>query len=208
MKIVLLHGLGQDGSAWNKVMSYLGDIEGEALELFDEGRLPSSYHLLEETVRHQIKMIADDVIVVGLSLGGSLAYSLMKDTPENVKGFVVCAGQYRVKGNPIFHIQKAIFKLMPRFIFKKQGFDKTNMMQFYQSMEDFDVTDYLLQTSLPCRLVCGSKDKANLKSAKTATSLIAQGSYQELEGAGHLLTTDAPKALANVILDFYREIVK
>lgn len=207
MKIVFLHGLGQDVSAWNKVIASLGNIDHQSLELFDNGRLPNSYQLLEEKVRQDVTNISDDIILVGLSLGGSLAYSLLENLPKNVKGLVICAGQYKVKGNPIYHIQKAIFKLFPKVVFKKQGFDKDNMLTFYNTMADFDTETSLKTSQIPCRIVCGSKDKPNLKSAREAAQLISNATYHEITGAGHLLTDEAPQELASLIKEFYGELV-
>lgn len=207
MKIVFLHGLGQDASAWNKVIAGLRNIDHQSLELFDNGRLPNSYQLLEEKVRQNLANISDDIILVGLSLGGSVAYGLLENLPKNVKGLVICAGQYKVKGNLIYHIQKAIFKLFPKVVFKKQGFDKDNMLSFYNTMADFDTENSLKNSHLPCRIVCGSRDKPNLKSAREAAQLIPNATYHEITGAGHLLTDDAPQELVSLIKEFYGELV-
>lgn len=206
MKLLLLHGLGQTSQAWDSVIEKLHHIDCQALELFDNGRLPKEYHVLEDKVRKELLNSSEGVLVVGLSLGGSLALSLLNHPPKNLKGVMVCAGQYRMTGNFFYHIQKWLFKLMPQSAFVEHGLDKYNLYQFYQSMKDFDLTQTLKAASLPCRVVCGSRDKVNRGTSKKIAQLIPQATYKEIPKAGHLLTKDAPGDLAKMIKTFYEEM--
>lgn len=74
MKLVFLHGLGQTAKAWDRVITSLVDYDCKALELFDNGRLPESYEVMDATIRKELEGVDDDVVVVGLSLGASLAF--------------------------------------------------------------------------------------------------------------------------------------
>ena len=71
MKIVFLHGLGQTSKAWDRVIASLGDYDCLAPELFDNGRLPDSYTVLEEKVRTILAAEKSDFLVVGWSIARS-----------------------------------------------------------------------------------------------------------------------------------------
>lgn len=206
MKLVFLHGLGQTAKAWDRVAAFLGDYNCLAPELFDNGRLPESYEVMDATIRKELERVDDDVVVVGLSLGASLAFRLMDNPPANVKGIVACAGQYNLRGNPFYYIQKVMFKLLPKSVFAKQGLDKASLSQFYNSLATLDLTKVLAHTDVPCAIVCGEKDKPNLKTSQKAAELIPNASYCTIPDAGHLLTDEAPEELARIIREFMNKL--
>lgn len=206
MKLVFLHGLGQTAKAWDRVMASLEDYDCLAPELFDNGRLPESYEVMDATVRQELARVDDDVVVVGLSLGASLAFQLLENPPANMKGIVACAGQYNLRGNPFYYIQKVMFKLLPKSVFAKQGIDKASLSQFYNSLATLDLREVLAHTELPCAIVCGEKDKPNLKTSQKAAELIPNATYHSIANAGHLLTDEAPEELAVIIREFVKKL--
>ncbi|MDQ0222663.1 alpha/beta fold hydrolase [Streptococcus moroccensis] len=206
MKLVFLHGLGQTAKAWDRVIDSLGDHDCLALELFDNGRLSESYEVMDAHVRQELACMDDDVVVVGLSLGASLAFRLLDNPPANVKGIIACAGQYNLRGNPFYYLQKAMFKLLPKSTFAKQGVDKVSLNKFYNSLAELDLTEVLTYTNLPCAIICGAKDKPNLKTSQKAADLIPNATYHTIPNAGHLLTDEAPEALAEVVQAFLKKI--
>lgn len=204
MKLVFLHGLGQTSKAWDRVIASLEEYDCLAFELFDNGCFPESYEVMDATVRKELEGVDDDVVVVGLSLGASLAFRLLDNPPVNVKGVIACAGQYNLRGNPFYYLQKVLFKLLPKSVFAKQGIDKASLNQFYGSLATLDLTEVLTRTNLPCAIVCGENDKPNLKTSQKVANLIPNATYHTIANAGHLLTDDAPEELATVICDFMK----
>ena len=144
--------------------------------------------------------------MVGLSLGASLAYSLLENPPQNLKGIIACAGQYKLLGNLPYSLQKWYFKLMPRSAFVKVGFDKKNLIQFYESMLELDLTNILEKSHLPVWSVCGQKDLFNLKPSRRVAEMVPNGLYQMIPDSGHLLTDDAPDALVTIIREFINKL--
>ena len=202
MKILCLHGIGQTGKAWKQVMDLLPEHDLVALELFKNGRLPEDYQHLVAKVRSLLEDEQEDFVLLGLSLGASLIYSLLDQPPAHLKGIVACAGQYKLKGNLPYQLQGFIFKVMPGSAFAKEGFDKANLIGFYESMMGLDLTEVVSKSQLPALVVCGQKDFFNLKTSKAATNLMPKAQFQMIPSAGHLLTDDAPEALAHLVRGF------
>ena len=206
MKILCLHGIGQTGQAWKQVMDHLPEQELVALELFENGRLPEDYQHLVAKVRSLLEAEQEDFVLLGLSLGASLIYSLLDQPPAHLKGIVACAGQYKLKGNLPYQLQGFIFKVMPGSAFAKEGFDKANLIGFYESMMGLDLTEVVSKSRLPALVVCGQKDFFNVKTSKQAANLMPKAQFQMIPSAGHLLTDDAPEALAHLVREFLTQV--
>lgn len=205
MKIICLHGIGQTGEAWKQVMDRLPDQDISAIDLFENGRLPEDYHHLAEKVRSHLNAINEDFILVGLSLGATLIFSLLDKPPAHLKGFIACAGQYKLKGNLPYQLQRFFFKVMPQSAFAKEGLDKANLIQFYESMLPLDLTDLLSKSQLLALVVCGRKDPFNVKSSRRAAAFLPRAQFHLIPDAGHLLTDEAPEALADLIRGFLKD---
>ena len=206
MKIICLHGIGQTGQAWKQVMDLLPEQELVALDLFENGRLPEDYQHLVAKVRGLLESEQEDFVLLGLSLGASLIYSLLDQPPAHLKGIVACAGQYKLKGNLPYQLQGFIFKVMPGSAFAKEGFDKANLIGFYESMMGLDLTEVVSKSRLPALVVCGQKDFFNVKTSKAVANLMPKAQFQMIPSAGHLLTDDAPEALAHLVREFLTQV--
>ena len=206
MKILCLHGIGQTGQAWKQVMDLLPEHDLVALELFENGRLPEEYQQLVAKVRRLLEAEQEDFVLLGLSLGASLIYSLLDQPPARLKGIVACAGQYKLKGNLPYQLQGFIFKVMPGSAFAKEGFDKANLIGFYESMMGLDLTEVLIKSQLPALVVCGQKDFFNVKPSQQAANLMSKAQFQMIPAAGHLLSDDAPEALADLVREFLAHV--
>src|SRR5688500_9311118 len=91
MRIVLLHALPLDARMWGADIANLG---GDVLapDLF---RLGES---IEDWAAVVIEMIgADDVVVVGCSVGGSCALEVARAAPERVRGIVLVGAKADVR---------------------------------------------------------------------------------------------------------------
>lgn len=202
MKLIFLHGLGQTADSWKSIATQFTDQEVTCLELFENGRLPHKLSEITNQIQHIIVESKEDVVVIGLSLGGMLALSLLENPAQNLKGLVVCAGQYQFKHNIAYRFQTMLFRLFPSTFFKKHGMDKENVLSFYKGMADFDLTETLRKTRIPCQLICGDKDKINLKTSKELLTLIPNAEFTILKNTGHESNIENPIGLAQVISDF------
>ena len=207
MKVIFLHGLGQDSSSWKEAINNLPQVSCLSLNLFDNGKLPQRLLDLEKLVLTELNEIEEDVVLVGLSLGAMLGLSLITRPLPKVKGLIAVAGQYKLKNNFAYRLQLNIFRLLPRVIFKKMGQDKQNLLEFYRCLSDFDLTDGLKEVNKPVLLLCGDKDKINHKASQEMLGLLPQAQFDILEGAGHEVNQQAPQLLAHMIQDYLLNMV-
>lgn len=206
MRLIFLHGLGQGPDSWEKVIQAFPDDKVSCLELFDKGRLPKNLDILSQCLHEMIEDFEEDTVVIGLSLGAMLALSLLEHPSTYLKGIVACAGQYRFKHNKAYQFQVSLFRLFPKSFFKKHGMDKVNVLSFYQGMANFDLTETLKRSQVPCQLICGDRDKINLKTSKELLALMPHARLALLPRTGHESNKENPKGLAQTIASFLQEI--
>ena len=72
MKIIFLHGLGQDKHSWDKVRELLPQYDTEALDLFYTNNNIMTVSQLEQHLCQELQAINEPFVLVGLSLGGTL----------------------------------------------------------------------------------------------------------------------------------------
>lgn len=205
MKLIFLHGVGQTSQAWHQVVEQLPAYDCRSLDLLDEGKLPT-FSMMQDRVRQAIREANDRVVLVGLSLGAMLALSLLEEPESNLAGVVSIAGQYRFVANKAYRFQVGLVKLLPHFIFAKQGLDKRDLLDFYKDLATLDMTDFLKTNQIPALLVCGDKDKVNLKTARELANLMPQSELRILTGAGHEVNKDQPIVLATQLQSFLRTL--
>lgn len=74
MKLIFLHGLGQDASSWQAVQAELAEWQTEALDLFPQKQ--EDYPTCKQALLTYLHSQTEDFLLIGLSLGGVLALDL------------------------------------------------------------------------------------------------------------------------------------
>lgn len=204
MKLVFLHGLGQDAHSWQSVQDALSPLPSDSFAIFS---YPSeSYQEAKERLTECLQQESEPFILVGLSLGGVLALELSSQDLPHLKGLVLSGTQYKLKTNFLYRLQILLFRLLPKQVFEKQGANKQHMLQILTELKSLNLTDTAKTCPLPSLVICGSKDRANQASSKKLANLLPKGHYQEIADGGHLLNTQKPNELAQVIKEFLKNI--
>ena len=204
MKLVFLHGLGQDAHSWQSVQDALSPLPSDSFAIFS---YPSeSYQEAKERLTECLQQESEPFILVGLSLGGVLALELSSQDLPHLKGLVLSGTQYKLKTNLLYRLQILLFRLLPKQVFEKQGANKQHMLQILTELKSLNLTDTAKTCPLPSLVICGSKDRANQASSKKLANLLPKGHYQEIADGGHLLNTQKPNELAQVIKEFLKNI--
>ena len=203
MKVIFLHGLGQDEHSWKKVQEALTDVQTESLALFPRGN--ESYQEIRQATLHHLQTQNQPFILVGLSLGGLLALDLADQDLPHMKGLILSGTQYNLADNFLYRLQILVFKLIPKSVFSKQGADKKHMLQILTELRKVNLTDKVKKIMLPSLLVCGSKDKPNLKAAYKLNKLLKNSQLCIIEKGGHTLNSQAPETFAQIIEKFLHE---
>ncbi|MBO0476789.1 hypothetical protein DOK76_06890 [Vagococcus sp. DIV0080] len=202
-KLIILHGLGQTIKDWDNVVKNL-DCDCLVFNLF-EGITSESTITIESMyseVSNKLDSINEPFYLSGLSLGGLLA--LMYTTRNNnrhIKGIIVSGAIYKSIPKWINNIQTAIFQLLPKSNFEKMGLNGKQAIDLMKSI-DLDLEEDLSKITLPTLIICGEKDKINLKSSKQMSQLIKESELQIVLNGGHELNKDKPLELSKLITNF------
>lgn len=84
--------------------------------------------------------------------------------------------------------------------------DKENLLTFYQSLADFELTEQIKACQKPVLLLCGDKDKINHKASLELVDLLKHGRFEIIPDSGHEMTKDQPSLLAEAMSRFLKEI--
>ena len=203
MKVIFLHGLGQDEHSWKKVQEALVDVPTESLALFPRGN--ESYQEIRQATLQHLQAQNQPFILVGLSLGGLLALDLADQALPHLKGLILSGTQYNLADNFLYRLQILVFKLIPKSVFSKQGADKEQMLRILTELRKVNLTEKVKKIKLPSLLVCGSKDKPNLKAAYELNKLLKGSQLHIIEKGGHTLNSQEPETFAQIIEKFLHE---
>lgn len=98
MKYILLHGMGQKTSIWDKTISYLTNkaeiVPLELSDFFSEG--DCTYSKMYASFCDYCNNISKPLNLCGLSLGAVLALNYAMDFPQKVNSLVLIAPQYDI----------------------------------------------------------------------------------------------------------------
>ncbi len=202
-KLIVLHGLGQTIKDWDNVVKNL-DCDCLVFNLF-EGITSESTITIESMyseVSSKLDSINEPFYLSGLSLGGLLA--LMYTTRNNnrhIKGIIVSGAIYKSIPKWINNIQITIFQFLPKSNFEKMGLSRKQAIDLMKSI-DLNLEEDLSKIPLPALIICGEKDKINLKSSKQMSQLIKESELQIVLNGGHELNKDKPLELSKLITNF------
>lgn len=171
MKLIFLHGLGQDVLSWQGVQFALSPLHSKTFDIFSHPK--ESYQEVKERLMERLQQESEPFILVGLSLGGVLALDLSRQDFPQLKGLVLAGTQYKLNTNPLYRLQILLFRLLPKHVFEKQDANKQQMLQILTELKGLNLTDTVKACSLPSLVICGSKDwpsscqKAAIKKSQT-----------------------------------------
>ena len=191
MKLIFLHGLGQSADSWQEVQELLVDYPSEALDLFPTG--VTSYRKAKEHVYQHLSKETEPFVLIGLSLGASLALELSSYDLPNLRALVLSGCPLKLSGNILFYLQLLIFKLLPKRVFEKHGADKALMVGVSEELKILDLREIAKNCPYPTLLICGSQDKPNLSSMKAIQELMSNSQFQIIPDGPHVLNKEKPK---------------
>lgn len=201
METVLLHGLGQEPSAWGQVIQEMGtDFSVLVPNLFPIE--PCTF----ETLYTRFSKYCDSECpntfnLCGLSLGGMLALKYALNHTERVERLVLIGAQAKMPAT-ILKFQNLIFRMLPKRSFANLGISKKQVMELTRSMLELDFTQKLHALSCPTLVVCGEKDAFNRKAACYLSENIPNATLRMIAKAKHELNKDNPGELGKIIKDF------
>ncbi|HCF34716.1 MAG TPA: alpha/beta hydrolase [Clostridiales bacterium] len=206
---ILVHGLGQNESSWNKVKELLKEnkIEVETPNLFN---LAKNYQLNYENLYrifvNYCNSFKEKLNIVGLSLGGILAIDYANEYPEKVNSIILSGTPYEIPKS-IITIQNIIYKFMPKKVFEQIGCTKKDLITLMDSIKNLTIPQKAPNIKCHTLIMCGEKEKnnINMKSAIKLNEVIKNSKFEIIKNAGHEVNIDNPKEFANTIYNFWKE---
>lgn len=230
MTNILTHGLGQSAADWHDVRLLLKKegIDTLCPNLFDIGNpfaSPCQNTMASCEYRHSYDKNSSGrtdyesmyrafaafcdrqsgkLNLCGLSLGGILALNYAKENPAKVHSVILIGTPFKVP-KVLFNIQSFIFHLMPPSAFKNTGCSKKDFISLTASMKHLDISGNAGAIQCQTLILCGRRDKFNLKSAALLHRHIQGSRLHIIQNASHEVNTDNPAALGRIICDFWKQ---
>ena len=201
---IFVHGSGHKATSWEKTISYMTnneDIVCPNLSSILEGKEASYENLYSSFVKY-CNEFDGQIHLCGLSLGGILALNFALDFPRKVKTLVLIGTPYKIP-KIVFSFQNIIFRFLPKSIFETMAFDKKNTFALGDTMKNLDFSDRVKNIKCPTLILCGKKDSANMKSADYLSQNIRSAELKIIENTGHVVNEENPKALADILNEYY-----
>lgn len=202
MKTILLHGLGQDSSIWNNMIENQENIICPNLPEFLKDK-EASWNNFYSSFENYCKSIPDKINICGLSLGGILALQYGIKNPDKINSMILIGAQYTMP-KMLLKIQNVIFRFMPESKFKETGFNKNDFIKLSESMMNLDFSENLKNIRFPVLVVCGEKDKPNMKASLNISKMIPDAELSIVKNSGHEVNRDNPEELKNILTRFLR----
>lgn len=197
MKTIFLHGLGQTAQDWEEVIRQTALSEVDCPELFSLSEGEITYFGIRNGLEKRYADITEPFCICGLSLGALLALDYAIRHNEQVAALVLIGVQYKVP-SLLIDFQNLIFRCMPNKTFDDMGMSKNDVIRLAHSMRSLDFRSGLKNIKCPVTILCGEKDRANLKASRQLAELLSQSKLRIVPGAAHELNKCAPEAIADV----------
>jgi pimeloyl-ACP methyl ester carboxylesterase len=234
--LLFIHGLGSSTRDWEEQVPFFAknyqvitvDIRGHGQS--DKPKGPYTIPMFASDIAELLKVLqVGPIHVIGISLGGGIAFQLSIDHPELVKSLVAVNAAVGVP--PGFKWKFEFFKrnlvvkligmkkmgeiLAPRLFIKPEQEenrqklierwaqnDKKAYLSAFNSLKSFNVIEQLSKINCPT-LVLGSDEDYTPTSAKEKyTVLIPKGELIEIKDARHALPIEKPEEFNETVMKF------
>jgi pimeloyl-ACP methyl ester carboxylesterase len=212
--VVFLHGVGNTGAMWRDHMATLADYHCLAPDLPGHGRSRSiRWSSREDTAARIARLIASlparRAHLVGLSLGGSVAFELLATRPDLLDHVVIdgCAAvgsRWAAPAKVAFAVispfvrSRTLAKLLARALgvtdaeavedlhAQFRQVDPESFRRAFANAQDVRIGPALLAASCPTLLVSGAKEMAALhESGRQLAARMPHAEARVMPGAGH-----------------------
>lgn len=223
-KWLFLHGACGSKSKWRELKDHLGDLDADFVDLpghgDDSDDVPASIEEYAEAVR---QMIDEEVVVVGHSMGGLVGLELAA-RDERVKGLVLAASHYRLPVHPSFLQKLAEGDYPDKFFYAAYGKNPPAQLlaeeksqhdavpvetahKDFSSCNNYNGKQALSQLDIPILVVYGAEDRMiPLDSKEKLLAVRPNAETVTIEGAGHYVMLEKPRAFADALIDFAKEV--
>jgi pimeloyl-ACP methyl ester carboxylesterase len=206
--VVLLHAFPLDERMWEPQLAALGDQSVMVPNLYGLGG--SSIDGWAERVLEEVE---GELVVVGASLGGYVALAMARRDSERIRGLLLAGS----RATPDPPDRKALRDEMIGVV-EKEGIEgwnrefsppgpsdrmKDELVRGIEALRDRpDATDVVTSFEGPLVVVVGDQDDIlPVDEARQIAASAPTGRFEVVEGAGHLVSVDAPERFNQILLE-------
>jgi pimeloyl-ACP methyl ester carboxylesterase len=228
VKLVFLHGSGGCRESWQHQLRFFEGSDAVDLPGHPEGEPCTSIADYSSWLRSYIQQRGyRDVVLVGHSLGGAIAFQYALDHPGDVKAIVSVGSGARLRVHPAFleGLAKAeekpeIFlqfletgheRIEPELTEVLLGRAKENgpavTLNDLRACDEFDIMDRLGELALPTLAICGTDDTMTPpKYSHFLADRIPGARAVIIPGGTHMVFAEKPDEVNAAIDEFLREL--
>lgn len=163
-------------------------------------------------------LLDEPAYLVGLSLGATVAVQAALARTDAVRGLVLSGGIAHPP--PLLTVQRAVMAVLPAAAlaainaravpaeYAEQAradharIGKANLLAEMRELAGVDLRPRLAEIDMPTLVLCGTRDRANLASARELAAAIPAAELRLVDGVGHLWSRSHPQLFTDVLLDF------
>ena len=237
--VLLLHGLGSSSKDWEYQVDALSqhyrvivvDIRGHGQTSKAKGRY--SIELFAHDIADLMERLQIDLFhIVGLSMGGMLAFQLALDIPERVKsitvvnsgpGFVSTSRKLklvfaiRLLALRLFGLKAVAPKiaegLFPKgsnptlantFIERFNNNDKSSYIKSMKALLKWSVLSQIESINCPALIITADRDYTSIASKKSYVTKMPKAKLVVIENSHHALPVEKPEKFNLIVIDFLK----
>ncbi len=220
MRILFLHGWGQDKNVWNNIISKF-EREAGAIDLpgFGKEKLVSKNWTISDYAKWVISKIDKDkkYVIVGHSFGGRVAAEIASKNPKWLSGLVLSAAPCVYKPSNKTKLKILIYKFLKNFVpsrlrglfysIDQKNAKKLGLYNIFKNSVVYDQKKSLSKIKVPTLLIWGEADSdVPLRIAIDINRLIKNSQLRSIEGATHNSFIDNPNLFYGYVRSFIQSI--
>jgi pimeloyl-ACP methyl ester carboxylesterase len=210
--VVLLHAFPLDERMWEPQLAALGDQDVIVPNLYGLGG-----NSIDGWADRVLEKADGDLVLVGASLGGYVALAMARREPERIRALLLAGS----RATPDPPDRRALRDEMIRVV-QEEGIEGWNrefsppgpsdrttdgLVRGIEALRDRpDATDVVASYASPLLVVVGDQDDIlPVDEARQIAESAPNGRLEVVEGAGHLVSVDAPGRFNEILLELLRE---
>jgi pimeloyl-ACP methyl ester carboxylesterase len=207
VRVVLIHAFPLDDRMWESQTDALKDEDVYVPYLYGLGG-----NSVDGWAEHVLERTEGELLVAGASLGGYVALAMARISPDRVKALVLAGA--RAAADP--PDRRAAREEMLRVV-REEGIEGWNrdfsppgpkdrttdeLIQGIQALRDrHDATEVVSSFEGPLVVVVGDQDEIlPVDEARQIAESAPDGRLEVVEGAGHVVSVDAPEQFNEILL--------